>query len=125
MLKSGLTALCAFLILFASAFYEYKTVNDTFDKFAKIIEQTQTKIASGDYLSEDGLTVEKFWLEAKKKLHVWIPHTDIKEIDLWVCECKQYTRQKNTEEAICKLAVLHGLATQVPYGFLIKFENIF
>ena len=125
MKKSILTAIIAILLLFCCAFLENKTVNDTFNVFYDFLEQTELKIKRETITSEDARVLKDFWLEKKKILHIWIPHADIKEIDLWLGETLAFTENENYEEALTKIKVLKILAKQIPSTFSLRIENIF
>ena len=125
MLKSLITMLCALFLLICANFLEQITVQKTFDEFYQIIEATQSKLQGENPTLSDSESLEDFWLDKKRNLHVWIPHTEIKEIDLWVSECVAYTRLGQFDEAITKLDVLKILASQVPHNFSLLLENLF
>ena len=125
MLKSLITMLCALFLLICANFLEQITVQKTFDEFYQIIEATQSKLQGENPTLSDSESLEDFWLDKKRNLHVWIPHTEIKEIDLWVSECVAYTRLGQFDEAVTKLDVLKVLASQVPHNFSLLLENLF
>ncbi|MBQ3572366.1 MAG: DUF4363 family protein [Clostridia bacterium] len=125
MLKSLITMLCALFLLICANFLEQITVQKTFDEFYQIIEATQSKLQGENPTLSDSESLEDFWLDKKRNLHVWIPHTEIKEIDLWVSECVAYTRLGQFDEAITKLDVLKVLASQIPHNFSLLLENLF
>lgn len=125
MIKSIITMVVALGILVGANFYEQIYVQNTFDQFYEVIEQTQSKLQANSPSLSDSEGLEDFWLAKKRNLHVWIPHTEIKEIDLWVSECCAYTRLGDFEEAITKLDVLKILASQVPHNFSLLIENLF
>jgi len=125
MIKSIFTTLIAILVLIGASIWESKQINNTFDTFYDFLEQSEQKLKSESASPLDLKVLEDFWLDKKRSLHVWIPHNDIKEIDLWVSECVAYTEAKKYDEAICKIEVLKVLAKQVPNTFILKLENIF
>ena len=125
MIKSLLTMLLALFLLLSATFLEQIIVQNTFEDFAVVIEQTQTKLASENPSKLDADGLQNFWLEKKRKLHVWIPHTEIKEIELWVSECVAYTQIEDFDEAYTKLDVLKTLAMQIPKNFSLQLENLF
>ncbi len=125
MIKSLLTMLLALFLLIDATFAEQIIVQRTFDEFTVIIEQTQTKLSSENPSKLDADGLENFWFDKKQKLHVWIPHTEIKEIELWVSECVAYTQIEDFDEAYTKLDVLKTLAMQIPKNFSLQLENLF
>ena len=125
MIKTLVTTLIAVAILFTAGAIENNCVTKSFDKFYLILEQAEKKLTENTATVQDVKMVEDFWLKKKKTLHVWIPHNDIKEIDLWVSECVAYASQNNQKEALCKIRVLKTLAKQIPFNFVLKFENLF
>jgi hypothetical protein len=57
-------------------------------------------------------------------LHVFIPHTEIKEVDLWLSESVTLVQNKKWEDALSKVEVLRELAEQIPKTFTLKIENV-
>ncbi len=125
MKRSVFTAIIAILLLCCCAFLENKNVNDAFNVFYDFLEQTEIKIKRETITTEDARVLKDFWLEKKKILHIWIPHADIKEIDLWLGETLAFTENENYEEALTKIKVLKILAKQIPSTFSLRIENIF
>lgn len=125
MLKTLLTMLLALFLLIGATFAEQYVVQENFKNFNAVIEQTQAKLHSSSPSTQDAEGLEDFWLETKHDLHAWIPHTEIKEIDLWVSECCAYTKLGMYDEASTKLEVLKTLANQVPHNFSLLIENLF
>ncbi len=125
MIKSLVTMFIAIALLFCAITAEQKTVNQSFEEFKKIIYVTQKKLESENPTPNDADGLRDFWLEQKRKLHAWIPHSEIKEIDLWVSECSAYTKIGKFDEACTKLEVLKTLSVQTPFNFLLLIENLF
>lgn len=125
MIKSIITTFLAISILFCASILENNYVDKTFDTFYNFLKQSETKLESKNVSLQDIEVLEGFWLDKKRSLHIFIPHNDIKEIDLWIAECVAYAKAENYPEAISKIKVLKLLAKQIPNTFLLKFENIF
>ena len=125
MVRSLISVLCSLIILFGASAYENYYINKTFSTFTVYLKQTEKKLKKENETAEDTRALQTFWLEKKQKLHVFIPHNEIKEIDLWLAECVAFTEEKNFEEARTKITVLLELADQIPHTFLLRFENIF
>lgn len=125
MVKSIVSGACALIILLAAAFYEGTYVKNTFNAFYVYLQQTDEKLQLKTATREDALALQNFWLEKKRTLHVFIPHNEIKEIDLWLAECAAFTAAGDFEEAKSKITVLLCLSEQIPKTFLLKTENIF
>lgn len=125
MIKSIITALCATILLVACALYENNYIESTFGTFYEFIQQVDKKIQDGNCTQLDGIALRDFWLDKKEYLHIWIPHNDIKEIDLWVSETVVYLKQGNFKEASAKLEVIGNLSQQIPRTFSLKLENLF
>ena len=68
--------------------------------------------------------MQKNWLEKKKALHIFIPHNDIKEVDLWLAESATLVRDEKWDDAISKIEVLKELSEQIPKTFTLSWENI-
>lgn len=125
MTKTIVTIIASVILLFVCSLGEFKEVNDTFDTFYAYLEQTEIKLKSGNATEQDTVALRDFWLLKKKSLHIWIPHADIKEIDLWLSETIAFTENGKFDEAATKIVVLKGLAKQIPETYSIRLENIF
>ena len=125
MTKTIVTIIVSVALLFISSLGEFKEVNETFDTFYNFLEQTEIKIKTGKATRQDTVALRDFWILKKKCLHIWIPHADIKEIDLWLSETIAFTENGKFDEAATKIVVLKGLAKQIPETYSIRIENIF
>lgn len=125
MIRSILTTFVSIAILFGASILESNHISKTFESFHTFLSQSEIKLESENASVQDLEVLENFWLDKKRSLHIFIPHNDIKEIDLWIAECVAYAKAKNFPEAISKIKVLKLLAKQIPNTFLLKFENIF
>ena len=125
MTKTIITIIVSVSLLFVCSYGEFKEINDTFDTFYTFLEQTEIKIKNGDVTVQDTVALRNFWLNKMKSLHIWIPHADIKEVDLWLGETIAFTENGKLDEAATKIVVLKGLAKQIPETYSIRLENIF
>lgn len=125
MVKSLISTLCALLILIAGAIYEHNFITTNFNDFNQNLTILYDKVDNQTATVCDVLGVQENWLAKKRHLHVFIPHTEIKEIDLWLSETVSYVREKEWTEAISKLEVLIELSEQIPLTFNLSVENIF
>ena len=124
MVKTIISIILVGIMLVAGAIYEHTFVNKQFDDFHQVLTTLYDKIDNESAVRDDVLAVQKSWLEKKKSLHVFIPHNDIKEIDLWLSEAVTLVRDKEWKDAISKIEVLLELAEQIPKTFNLSFENI-
>lgn len=125
MVKTIISAIAAAIILVCGVIYENNFVTKTFDEFDSRLEILLAKETDKTATYDDALSLREFWHDKKKNLHVVIPHTEIKEIDLWLGETVALTQQENFEEASQKIIVLRELCSQIPANFEFKMGNIF
>ena len=107
-----------------SAIAEDVTIKKSFGEFSTYAQVLYLKEQDESATVDDALILQKNWLKFKSKLHVYIPHNEIKEMDLWVSECVGYTKAKNFKEAKSKLEVIIELTQQIPKTFKFDIENI-
>ena len=124
MVKAIISTLVAIVLLFSASLYEQYYVNKTFDEFKEIIVVVYKKIENDTATKEDVLSAQKFWISKKEKLHIFIPHNDIKEIDLWLAESSTLVENDKKEDAISKIDVVIELIEQIPKTYSFKIENI-
>lgn len=125
MLKSTIYMLLAVLVLVVGVLYEQNKIHGDFAEFnaalVVLYDKTEREIA----VKDDALAVQKVWLSHKSSLHIYIPHNDIREFDMWMSETVNYIEEKNYKEALPKLEVLIELTEQIPNFYKLKWENVF
>lgn len=124
MKRSLITMALVVILITAGAIYEIDFVQRQFRELGEITAVLYDKVAEESASEDDVLAVQKSWLEKKKYLHAFIPHNEIKEIDLWLSEAVSLVKNKEWHDAISKLQVLKDLAEEIPKTFVISIENI-
>jgi hypothetical protein len=124
MVKTIVTIIVTTLILVGGAIYETDFITRQFNEFHEVLEVLYEKVDDQTATQDDVYAVQQNWIEKKKVLHVFIPHNDIKEVDLWLSESATLIRDKEWTDAISKIEVLKELAEQIPKTFVIALENI-
>lgn len=124
MVKSIVSVLVVFAILICGAVYETDFVQRQFNEFSVVLEQLYLKTNNHTATEDDVLSAQKNWLEKKKYLHVFIPHNEIKEMDLWISEAIILVRDEEWTDAVSKIEVLIDLTEQIPKTFRLSFENV-
>ncbi|MBQ8427218.1 MAG: DUF4363 family protein [Clostridia bacterium] len=124
MVKTIITIIVTTLILIGGAIYETDFIHRQFGEFHDVLEVLYEKVDNETATQDDVYAVQENWIEKKKFLHIFIPHNDIKEIDLWLSESATLVRDKEWKDAISKIEVLKELSEQIPRTFIIAVENI-
>ena len=125
MVKTIISSIVVAVIVLAFALFEQWFITKNFEDFNEVLTILYEKIDGENATQEDVYAVQDNWLSKKKSLHAFIPHNDIKEIDLWLAEAVTLVRDKKWEDAISKVEVLIELSEQIPKTFTLSFENIF
>ncbi|MBR2385637.1 MAG: DUF4363 family protein [Clostridia bacterium] len=125
MVKSIISIVVVSLIILVGAIYESNFVSRQFKEFDIVLNVLYEKIDDQTAVEEDVIAVQKNWQDKKRFLHAFIPHNEIKEIDLWVSEAVTLVRDEKWEDALSKVNVLINLTRQIPNTFRISFDNIF
>ena len=124
MVKTLVSLLAVAVLLFGGAIYESNFVNRQFREFDEVLEVLYLKVDNQTAVEQDVYAVQDNWLNKKKYLHAFIPHNEIKEIDLWLAETIQLVGDEKWTDALSKIEVLKELSEQIPKTFMISFENI-
>ncbi|MCL1900845.1 MAG: DUF4363 family protein [Firmicutes bacterium] len=91
------------------------------EKISEIYIDTKNEMSKPEEVEE----LELWWDDQKKTLHVFVPHTLLKEIDFYLAESKGLISAEKFEFALSKLEVLKTLVIDIPGSFTINFGNIF
>lgn len=124
MVKTLISMLCIAALLLAGTIYENIFINNKFTEFHEVLEILYEKVDNETATQDDVYAVQKNWLDKKEELHIFIPHNDIKEIDLWLAESATLVRDKEWNDAVSKIEVLLELSEQIPKTFKLSLENI-
>ena len=124
MVKSFVSMLIVSMVLVFGILFESKFINKQFTDFNEVLCVLYEKVDTETATIDDVYAVQQNWLKKKKILHVFIPHTEIKEVDLWLSESATLVRDKEWEDAISKIEVLKELSEQIPKTFSLKIENL-
>ena len=124
MVKALITSVCSLAIIIGASYLEQYYLNNTFNEFERAVSITYEKTENHTAVKDDVLSIQNLWVEKKKSLHVFIPHNDIREIDLWVSEAVTLVENKKWEDALSKLEVVLEMIEQIPKTYSLKVENI-
>lgn len=124
MVKSFVSMLVVAILLITGAIYEHAFVKKQFEEFGLALDSVYEKVDNQTAVEDDIYAVQQNWLNKKKYLHIFIPHNEIKEFDLWIAESVKLVREQKWEDALSKIEVLKELAEQIPKTFEISVENI-
>ena len=124
MVKALVSALVSLLIIVGASVFEQTYLNKSFKEFENIVKITYDKVENKTAVKEDVLNAQNMWVEKKKTLHIFIPHNDIKEIDLWVSEAVTLVENKKWDDALSKLEVVLEIIEQIPKTYSLRVENI-
>lgn len=124
MVKSIISIIISVLILVAGALYEQTVVLKQFNEFETTVTDLIKKSEEENVTVEEVKNMQKDWRDKKRFLHIFIPHNEIKEIELWISEAISFAEYENYEELTDKLKVLKDLSKEIPKTFLIRPDNI-
>ena len=102
----------------------HEDLQKQFDEFKSSVAKCLDKANDNTLSADDINNLSTDWENKRKYLHVFIPHTEIKEIGLWLSEATAFAEFGNMEETADKLQVIYDLSKQIPDNFRIKIENI-
>ncbi len=124
MVKTLVSILVVASLLLFGAIYENAFVKRQFNEMNVVLVALYDKIDDNTATQDDVYAVQKNWIAKKKVLHIFIPHNEIKEMDLWLAESATLVRDKEWKDAISKIEVLIELTEQIPKTFRLSWENI-
>lgn len=116
--------LAVFLIV-GLGIFEHFYVNKKFDNFETQIDNLIDLTVAETTDIEDIIKTEEWWSEFTNKLHIFTPHTIIKDIEFWLAEARGFIETKNYKFALAKLKVVKTAAINIPDSYGINFANIF
>ncbi len=124
MVKSIISTAIAIILLVSLSIFEQKIIDNTFNELSERLVVVYDKTENHTAVKDDVLAYQKFWIKKKEFLHVFIPHNEIKELDLWISESVTLIENEKYDDAISKLNVVMELVEQIPKTFALRIENV-
>ena len=124
-MRNFFTALAATLLIVILSALEGYFVRRDFNELKEILTAVSDKCVTQTAGEDDGTALQTYWEERKRTIHIFIPHNDIREMDLWISESVYYLAAKDYEEALSKLQVLLDFCDHVPGIYRFRLENLF
>lgn len=124
MVKSILSVIITLSLIIFGAFIENFYVKKSFKELNQIAIVCQHKADDQTLSSNDTNLLQNTFLRKRKLLHVFIPHTEIKEMELWISESVKCAKDLNYQDASLKLEVVIELTEQIPNNFKLTWQNI-
>lgn len=124
MVKSIISTILATVLLVSLSLIEQSVIKNTFFELKDNLTIVYAKTENQTAIKDDILAYQKFWIQKKEYLHVFIPHNEIKEMDLWIGESCTLIENKKYEDALSKLDVVMELIEQIPKTFALRVENV-
>ena len=90
MVKSIISMMIVAVILACGMIYETTFIRGEFKELAAETDILYDKIQAENATENDVYALQAKWVNAKEKLHAFIPHGEIKEFDLWIAETVKY-----------------------------------
>lgn len=125
MIKTIISIVVSFAVIFGLSAYEIYFVNQRFDEFYTIVKSLHQKTEQKTATYEDGVAVQTYWREQKHVLHVWLPHALLQETDYHLDEVVGLLYTGQYESALPKLEVVLGLAEEIPRSYELHLGNVF
>lgn len=124
MKKAIITTLVAIALIIGGAILEHISITNSFNEMK---EKLNTVYVKADNETAERSDIERFresWLEHKKFLHCYIPHNDIKDVEVYLAEAEALIIKKHYGFALSKLNVLKQMFEHLPKTYDTKPENI-
>lgn len=113
-------AMCAGLFVFTEKYVEGQFY-DLYGAANALYEKTE----EGSATENDALAVRALWEDKKSRLHIFIPHNDIAQIDHFLSEASGHIRDGENGLALAKLEAVRHMARSLPSAYAVKLENVF
>lgn len=125
MVKSIIYTVIAVALCLAFFIFSEMYVEEQFEDFHAAVLTLYDKVESGYANDGDVRAVCAMWEEKKSRLHVFIPHNDISQIDYYLTEAGGFIREQHYDHALAKLEAVSHMAQSLPSSYSINLENVF
>ncbi|MBQ2713026.1 MAG: DUF4363 family protein, partial [Clostridia bacterium] len=113
------------LLLVGGSFLEQWQIRKNFTELEQSLLNLYQRIEAEEAVASEAELIYKSWEESKRKMHTYLPHSEIRDISFWLAEVKSYVSSGNFEDAQAKTATLIVAVRDIPKRFFPSFSNIF
>lgn len=125
MIRTIVSILVSFAIIFGLSFYELHYVQTTFKQLHEALVALYEKSETATASYEDGVAVQALWEDKREHLHIWMPHTVLQEIDYQLNETMGYLYLQDYANTLPKISLLIGITESVPVSYTFRLGNVF
>lgn len=113
------------LLLIGGGLFENFSLKHNVQVCTEYLDTVIEKVDDETATAEDAAEFSDIWEHCKSRLHTYIPHTEIREVDQWISEAKSFLATKNFPFARAKLVLLRDKIESIPGSFETNFGNVF
>ena len=113
------------LLLVGGCIFERVSLARDVDRCTQVLDVLLEKTEQSTAQPEDVENFSLLWDRCKRRLHTYIPHTEIRDVDPWISESVSYLEQGEYTHAHAKLTLLRDKLAALPDSFRLSPENIF
>jgi hypothetical protein len=124
MVKSIATTLGAIVLSLAFFIWVDYYLSEQCHEFYLAVDTLYEKTENEEATKEDATAVRTLWQGKKRKLHIFVPHNDLTQVDYRLNEVVGLLYAEDYEHALCSLEVVREMAKNLPDSYNIKLENI-
>ena len=125
MVKSIVSIAICLALIVGGAVFEHSFVNRQFEEFTCVVDSLYEKTQAETANKQDVAAAQECWRKKKEVLHIFIPHNDIREMELWLAETLSLISFEKYEDALSKMDVLKELCDQIPKTYSVSIANLF
>ena len=125
MVRTIASIVLSFAFIFGLSSYEICYVQSTFSDFHSILETLHQKAEDKIATYEDGTAVRIYWENKKSKLHIWLPHTALQEVEYRLDETVGHLYSNDYQNALPQIKVLLCISENIPQSYSVNLGNIF
>ena len=125
MVKSIVSVFLCLGLIIGGAIYERHFIDRQFGEFESAVVCLYEKTRNESATRQDVVALQENWRKKKEVLHAFIPHNDIKEMELWLGETLSLVSYGKYQDALSKLDVIKELCSQIPTVYRLSFSNLF
>jgi len=100
-------------------------VGKQFEDVNAALQTLYDKVENGEANREDAYAVKAAWADKKKKLHIFLPHNDLTNLDYYLAEACAFIYREQYDLALGKLEALLEITANLPSAYKVTPENVF
>ncbi|MDD3831377.1 MAG: DUF4363 family protein [Clostridia bacterium] len=113
--KSIIIAIVILALVLGAGIVEVVYISRMFDDLTETVVALKESALAETLVRQDGTALIMQWKQVRERAELFLPHTDVYELNLRMAECHAYIEQSDYKMAYAQLCIIEELTQYIPH----------